>query len=81
MGVIVAVLSLGFAFAMSLDKPNKAEAEQNGIQKQVINDTSSTCGCQKQKSGDCGCTEKNKCGNFVDVNKDGVCDCGGNCQR
>jgi len=80
MGVIVAVLSVGLAFAMSANKPNKAEAQQNQIQKQN-NIEPSGCGCQKQRIGACGCTENNKCGNFVDADKDGQCDCGGNCGR
>ncbi|HNV97219.1 MAG TPA: hypothetical protein PKL13_02780 [bacterium] len=73
MGVVVSVLSLGLAFVMSINKPNTAEAQQNKVQNRN-NIEPSGCGCQKKRAGDCGCTENNKCGNFVDENNDGKCD-------
>lgn len=89
MGVMVAVLSLGMASVMSVNKPNKAEAQQNQIQKQNTIQQSSSCGCANGAGEGRGYKNRaqrqfidtnndGKCDKFVDANNDGKCD---NCTR
>jgi hypothetical protein len=78
MGVVVAVLSVGMAFALNTQKVSNAKAQSNlrnnTVTKQADANLPKGCGCTQNEDKKCGCKDGGQRKNFVDANGDGQCD-------